>query len=52
MLTFINYSREETNRYLLSWTFWVRQLFKGDNYSREGTIAGNTVITHFGREAM
>ena len=26
-------------------TFLVRQVFKGDNYSREETIRGNTVIT-------
>ena len=29
---------------LINRTFWVRQLFKGDNYSREETIRGNTVF--------
>ena len=28
---------------LISWTFAVRKLFKGDNYSREETILGNTI---------
>ena len=30
---------------LISRTFLVRQVFKGDNYSREETIRGNTVHT-------
>ena len=29
---------------LITRTFLVRQLFKGDNYSREETIRGNTVL--------
>ena len=28
---------------ILFWRLWVQQVFKGDNYSREETIRGNTV---------
>ena len=31
---------------LIDRRFKVRQLFKGDNYSREETIRGNTVLNY------
>ena len=45
-----NNSRETTiqgRKLLISRIFWVRQLFKEDNYSREETIRGNTVLRYF-----
>ena len=42
-----NYSKETTiqgRKLLTCRTFLVQQVFKGDKYSREETIRGNTVV--------